>query len=188
MSVLTKKAIVASFIKLLREKPFDKISVSDITAETGVARMTFYYHFKDVYDMVDYVIQEKLSAAVSKNFTYETWREDYIAVFESVAKEKSFFLKMFNALDLRKIEVYLSGFARKYVKAVIDGHAEHRGVSLDEGRREMLSDIFGYAVVGTLLNWIKNGMKEDPTEIVCRFYNTVKGTLDVMIMNARADR
>ena len=185
MSSLTKNAIVASFIKLLKEKPFDKISVSDITEDAGIARMTFYYHFKDIYDMIDYIIQEKLRSAVSQNFTYETWREDYVAVYNSALKEKSFFLKIFNSLDLRKIEDYLFAFAGKYVYGVIDGHAHRLGVTLNPKRREMLCEIFCYSVVGTLLNWISSGMKEEPVSVVDRFYNTIKGTLDVTVMNAK---
>ena len=184
MSALTKKAIVASFIKLLKERPFDKITVSDITEETGIARMTFYYHFKDVYDMIDYVIEEKLRAAVSQNFTAATWRADCIAVYEAVLKEKSFFLKIFNALDLRRIEHYLTGFTRTYVLRIIDARALSLGVTLNRGRREMLSDIFCYSAVGTLLNWISTGMKEEPSAVVDRFSATVKGILDVTVMNA----
>lgn len=188
MSSLTKKAIVASFTKLLRERSFDKISVSDITEATGIARMTFYYHFRDVYDMIDYVIEEKLRAAVSHDFKAETWRDDCIAVYEAVQKEKSFFVKIFNALDLRRIEGYLFDFRRQYALRVIDGRALSLGVRLDSGRREMLSDIFCYSVVGTLLNWMSSGMKEEPSTVVDRFSETVKGLLDLTVMNAAEKR
>ena len=46
-------------MKILKEKPFDKIGINDITSDCGVARMTFYYHFEDIYDMVSYIIQER---------------------------------------------------------------------------------------------------------------------------------
>ena len=184
MSTLTKKAIVASFIKLLCDRPFDKISVSDISADTGIARMTFYYHFKDIYDMIDYVIEEKLRAAVSHDFTAATWRADCIAVYDAVLMEKSFFLKIFNALDLRRIEDYLFDFTRTYVLRIIDSRALSLGITLNKGRREMLSDIFCYSVVGTLLNWISTGMKEEPCAVVDRFSATVKGILDLTVMNA----
>ena len=134
--------------------------------------------------MIDYVIEEKLRAAVSHNFTAATWRADCIAVYEAVLKEKSFFLKIFNALDLRRIEHYLTGFTRTYVLRIIDARALSLGVTLNRGRREMLSDIFCYSAVGTLLNWISTGMKEEPSAVVDRFSATVKGILDVTVMNA----
>ena len=38
---------------MLLQKPLNKITINDITEDCGVNRMTFYYHFKDIYDLVD---------------------------------------------------------------------------------------------------------------------------------------
>lgn len=54
-SNLTKKALANSMKKLMREKPFEKISVSDICNECGINRKSFYYHFKDKYDLVNWI-------------------------------------------------------------------------------------------------------------------------------------
>ena len=54
MSQVTKRALEASLKKLLLEKPLHKITVSDITDDCGINRMTFYYHFKDIYDLVEW--------------------------------------------------------------------------------------------------------------------------------------
>ncbi len=58
MSQTTKRALEASFKKLLLEKPLNKITINDITEDCGVNRMTFYYHFKDIYDLVDWILAE----------------------------------------------------------------------------------------------------------------------------------
>ena len=50
MSQTTKRALEASLKKLLLQKPLNKITINDITEDCGVNRMTFYYHFKDIYD------------------------------------------------------------------------------------------------------------------------------------------
>ena len=54
-SNLTKNALAASMKKLMREKPFDKISVSDICIDCGINRKSFYYHFRDKYDLVNWI-------------------------------------------------------------------------------------------------------------------------------------
>lgn len=41
--------------KLMREKPFEKISVSDICGDCGINRKSFYYHFRDKYDLVNWI-------------------------------------------------------------------------------------------------------------------------------------
>jgi len=52
MSQITKFAIEEAFKKQLETKSIDKITISDITDQCGINRMTFYYHFKDIYDLI----------------------------------------------------------------------------------------------------------------------------------------
>lgn len=187
MAGLTKKVIMSSFMKMLKEKPFDKITINDITADCGVARMTFYYHFEDIYDMVNYIIQEKLRASVNKDFTYETWQQDYMAVYEAILTEKGFFSKIFSSIDLRVIQAYLYTFARQYVLGIIDEQTKRRGLVLNEKKREMLCSIYCYSMVGALLSWISKGMNEEPRIYVGRFCNILTGTLEVSLKHSTED-
>ena len=52
MSNTTKLALEASLKKLLLKKPVDKITINDLTEDCGISRMAFYYHFKDIYDLI----------------------------------------------------------------------------------------------------------------------------------------
>ncbi len=184
MSDFTKKAIIASFTKILREKPFEKITIHEITADCGVSRMTFYYHFEDIYDLLDYVIEEKLRASVSRAFTYETWPMDYVAVFDTVLEDKTFFLKIFNSIDLRRIEYYLSAFAHQCVGKMISEQTKLLGLAFNEKKQELICDIYCYSMVGLLLKWISSGMKENPRVLVGEFCAVIKGTLAVMLKNS----
>ena len=49
----TKLALEASLKNLLLKKPVDKITITDLTNDCGITRMAFYYHFKDIYDLVE---------------------------------------------------------------------------------------------------------------------------------------
>ena len=60
----TKRALEASLKKLLLRKPLNKITINDITEDCGVNRMTFYYHFKDIYDLVDWILVEDATEAI----------------------------------------------------------------------------------------------------------------------------
>ena len=56
MSQLTKRAITESFMKLINQVPFDKITVKDIVEDCGVNRNTFYYHYSDIYALLDEIL------------------------------------------------------------------------------------------------------------------------------------
>lgn len=59
--VRTDKAITQALISLLKEKPFEKITVQDILDETPVTRSTFYKHYHDKYEIVEKMQEEFFS-------------------------------------------------------------------------------------------------------------------------------
>ena len=65
MSQMTKRALVASLKELMAEKPLDKITVTDLTEHCGVKRMTFYYHFKYIYDLVEWSCVEEANRSLA---------------------------------------------------------------------------------------------------------------------------
>ena len=60
MSQVTKRALEASLKHLLLQKPLNKITINDIAEDCGINRMTFYYHFKDIYDLVERLLQQQM--------------------------------------------------------------------------------------------------------------------------------
>ncbi len=64
MSQTTKRALEASLKNLLLKKPLDKITIQDIADDCGISRMTFYYHFKDIYDLVEWSCMEDATRAL----------------------------------------------------------------------------------------------------------------------------
>ena len=79
----TKRALEASLKKLLLHKPLNKITINDITEDCGVNRMTFYYHFKDIYDLVDWILVEDAAEALEGRQNFETWSEALLDAYAS---------------------------------------------------------------------------------------------------------
>ena len=64
MANMTKYALEASLKKMMLQKPLDKITINDLTEDCGISRMAFYYHFKDIYDLVEWACMEDASRAL----------------------------------------------------------------------------------------------------------------------------
>lgn len=68
-SNITKRVLATSLKKLMEEKPFEKISVGDICEKCDMNRKSFYYHFKDKYDLVNWIFDtEFIAVAHTKNY------------------------------------------------------------------------------------------------------------------------
>lgn len=55
MPSFTKKAIIEAFMHLASKKPLEKITVRDIVDDCGINRNTFYYHFQDIFAVLEEV-------------------------------------------------------------------------------------------------------------------------------------
>ena len=84
MAQFTKRALEDSLKHLLLKKPLNKITINDIAEDCGINRMTFYYHFKDIYDLVEWVCLEDARRALDGKSSYGTWQQGFVQIFQAV--------------------------------------------------------------------------------------------------------
>ena len=75
-SLTTKKAIAYTFKDLLKEKSFNKITINDIAKRSDINRQTFYYHFQDIRDLVEWICIEEFNKNLHSKGEYEKWENN----------------------------------------------------------------------------------------------------------------
>ena len=108
MSQTTKRALAASLKKLLIHKPLSKITITDITEDCEVNRHTFYYHFQDIYDLIDWIYETEMEKVIADNKTYETWADGVQALFEYALNNKTFTINYICLFDYLFISSQMS--------------------------------------------------------------------------------
>ena len=76
MSNITKKALANSLKKILSKKEFNKVTINDIVDDCGVNRQTFYYHFKDIYDLLEWIYTNEVIEKI-KNIESDSPAENW---------------------------------------------------------------------------------------------------------------
>lgn len=160
----TKAALGESLKKLVLTKRLEKITINDLTSDCGISRMAFYYHFKDIYDLVEWLCVEDGKKALQGKKTYETWQEGMSQIFEAVLENKAFILNVYRSIGREKVEGYLYKFTYDLVKSVVEEKCRESEVSAEH--RTFIADFYKYGIVGIMLDWIGRGMKEDYEKIV----------------------
>ena len=173
MSQTTKRALEASLKKLLAQKPLDKITISDIADDCGINRMTFYYHFKDLYDLVEWCLIEDTSKTLAGNKTYDTWQQGFLQIFEMVLENKPLILNAYHSISREQVETYLYQVTYNLLIGVVDEKAA--GVRVRDEDKKFIADFYKFAFVGLMLDWIRAGMKEDPQQIIDRLRVLIHG-------------
>ena len=107
MSNLTKQALLAAFGQLLEKKPFNKITVGDITELCGVNRMTFYYHFQDIYELMIWGLETHVLNVDKSCTTYEHWQEGYLKIYRFALEHQIYITKIFQTVKQEHLEHHL---------------------------------------------------------------------------------
>ena len=86
---------------------YTDMKIADITAHCGMNRMTFYYHFKDIYDLVEWACVEEAARALAGKKTYDTWQQGFLQILQSLQKDKVFYINVYHSISREYIEQYL---------------------------------------------------------------------------------
>lgn len=179
MSQVTKRALEQSLKNLLFKKPLTKITVSDIADDCGINRMTFYYHFKDIYDLVEWSCLEDAKRALDEKKTYDTWQQGLLQIFEAVQQNKPFILNVYRCVHREQVEKYLQPLVDELLIGVIEEKAS--GMTVRDEDKQFIAQAYGYMFIGLMLDWIKDNMREDPRQIVDRLSRLIKGSLSAAL-------
>ena len=175
MSQITKRALEQSLKNLLQQKPLSKITISDITEDCGISRMTFYYHFKDIYDLVEWACAEDAARTLQNKKTYDTWQQGFVQIFRAVQENKPFVMNVYRCVDRAQVEKYLKPLTDNLLMGVIDERAE--GITVREEDKEFIARVYSYVFIGIMLDWIKGDMKEDPRLIIDKLALLIKDSV-----------
>lgn len=184
MSALTtKKAIAFALKELLLEKPITKITIGDITERCDINRQTFYYHFQDIRDLVEWICVYDADKVLEDKTTYETWQEGFLAVFEIMKKDRPFIMNIYSSVSPELISNYLYKVVFPIIYGVVNEKAQ--GQVVREEDKVFITDFYKYSFVAIVLDWIKKDMKQDPKEIVNKVSCLVEGTIENAINNIK---
>ena len=182
----TKAALEESLKRLLLKKPLDKITITDITTDCGISRMAFYYHFKDIYDLVEWSCVEDGTKALQGKKTSESWTEGLTQVFEAVLENKPFIMNVYRNVDRERIENYLFKLTYDLIVGVVE--EKSRGLNIAEEDKKFIADFYKYGFVGIMLEWISHNMSQPPEKIVERLSDLIDGDINRMLEKYRTDK
>ncbi len=172
-SNITKKAIATAFKGLMETKPFNKISITDITDGCGLNRQSFYYHYNDKYDLINWIFENDILIPVTNDFSIEKWEEKLLEILYMLEKNEKFYTNALKYANTEFRAYILSVMTDKYTYVVkeMQRNANKKIAAEDE---MFISSFFAYGTAGVFSDWIMGGMKEKPEKLVVRLSNLAK--------------
>ena len=185
MASTTKESLGAALIQMLTVKPIDKITVKDLVEICGVNRQTFYYHFDDVYDLLEWVFEADANRVLPSEVVYEHWRDDVMMFFKYLADNSVFALNIYNSNSriymLRYFKRRLQGCIRSFAIIVSEGK------NIDRTDFEFVVEFYANGIVGLISQWLDLGMQL-PKEITQdRFLKLLDNSVENMLARFQID-
>lgn len=166
-SLITKKAISISLKRLMSKKNLKKITVSDIVRNCGLNRQTFYYHFQDKYDLINWIFyNDVIKTVVSNKKKYDDLDSMMLKMLGIMEGEKSFYMQAFNSAGQNTFQAYFFDVTKGLISEILDSMKETKEIEDDD--KNFIVEFYTYGLVGIIAQWVRNGMKEAPEKLVSR--------------------
>lgn len=160
---ITKRAIADAMKKLMENEPLAKISVGDIATECGVTRNSFYYHFKDKFDLINWIFYTELTQAVNQDEGLALDAASSWALIEGICTyfydNKRFYQ---NALTVTGQNSFVEYFEELLGKWIVARTEEWYA---DDENRDFFVLFFANAFVSAIVRWLTDGAKTPPDKL-----------------------
>lgn len=157
LSYNRKKQMADSLKRLMGQKSLQKITIQEIADDCGINRYTFYYHFKDIYDLLAWMFEEEALSLIKKSDNCLTWEDGFLLFLRSVRENKAMFQR---ALDSLGRETLHKMFHRElsYLMGLFlaDVGGERR---VSDEFRAFLADFYIGALVSTVEEWLRRDIR-----------------------------
>lgn len=147
-----------SFKKLACISPIEKITIKEITDGAGVIRPTFYNHFQDKYELLEWVINRDLIEPVKPFIRSGMTTQAMTFIFINIEKEKQFYLKVSRLEGQNSFHSIAQRCIQALFEAVCAEHSERRQPKYEWLTPERLAQYYGQSMVFILVQWLQSGM------------------------------
>ena len=108
----TKQLLAQSLQELMATTPLEKISVNDIVDHANVGRNTFYYHFEDKYDLVNWYFQSGITRFLVELSAYSNWNALLAALEAYFLENKVFYCNALAYNGQNSLQQYMFDYLR----------------------------------------------------------------------------
>lgn len=176
-----KERFAEALMEMLEERTLEKITVKDIVTKCGVSRQAFYYYFSDIYDIVEWVCLQETQKIVDENSEIDTWQVGYARTLHWCRDHKSLLINAYRSIEKEYVEYFMNRFLKPYVVKIVDKESVRIKVSATQ--REFIIKFFTLAINAITIDWVRNGMKEEPETMADNIRILVQGDIRKSLLN-----
>lgn len=179
MPTFTRKAIIKSFMKLLNERPLNKITVKDIVEECGINRNTFYYYFQDLPALAEAVIKDETNRILNGVNNISSLEDCLFTAIDLAVNNKNAVMHLYRSPSRELYEQHLNSVTQYAVTEYINAVSKDMDIADDD--KEIIIKYFKCLLVGFILDWMNENMKYDIKNAIGRVCELFSGSMQTAL-------
>lgn len=178
MTEMTKILLSKSFKKLLSKKMLNKITVKDIVNDCKLTRQTFYYHFQDIYELLDWTYKNEIGELLNEPNS-NSWEKVVVNFLSYIRENRSMYLNTMNSVGREHFEQAIYPELFEFSKLKIEKLATES--DFPDEKISFMANLQAITLISVIIQWANNGMKEDPDETAKMLVQTLNSaTLNII--------
>mgnify|MGYP002609808117 CR=1 FL=1 len=129
--------------------------VNDIVDHAGVGRNTFYYHFEDKYDLVNWYFQSGITQFLVERGAYTSWDSLLAAIKDYFLENKVFYCNALAYNGQNSLQQYMFD----YLRSIFEQNARELNPDISASETRAIGQFFSGALMGILIPWVLGGMR-----------------------------
>lgn len=181
MTTETKVILQKSLCNVLHHKNIDKITVKDIVNDCHLTRQTFYNHFSDIYDLVEYSASSTAKRVLDGRTTYDNWQAGFYDIMILIKQNHRLAKNVYQSIYRDVMRKYIYKVIYGYIIVIVEKQSQD--IRVDQSHKDFIAHFYSLAFVAIIFDWINNDMKDDPKEIVDQISVLITGDFQKALQN-----
>lgn len=175
MPTFTRSAIIKSFMKLLNERPLNKITVKDIVEDCGINRNSFYYYFQDLPALVEAIIKDETDRVLNGVNNISSLEDCLFTAIDLALNNKNAVIHLYRSPSRELYEQHLNSITQYAVTEYINAVSKDMDIKAED--KEIIIKYFKCLLMGFILDWMNAGMKYDIRNTMTRVCELFSGSM-----------
>lgn len=183
-SLRTKTKLADSLKKLMTQKPFSKITISEIIRDSEVNRKTFYYHFKDMSGLLRWMFEQSAVNIVKQYRLPQEYKKALSFILDYIEENAYILNCIYDSVGLEAMKLFLYEDIQSIVKTCIDSIEQTLQLHVNDTFKMFLCNLYTEGFSGTLLRQIKNPENLGKEEIIAYYSLIINVSLPAILKSA----
>lgn len=166
------KLLAESFKELACQRPIEKITIKEITDRAGVIRPTFYNHFQDKYELLEWIIMQEVLSPIKPLIGAGLVDEAILLIFTAILKDQEFYTKASRLEGQNSFESIARDCIRRILLEIMENHAVFHAPKNSWITPEHIAEYYAQSMCYIVMTWIRSNMAVPPQEMV-EVYNYI---------------